>query len=100
MEGRQTVRARAKNAFFPNWKLFASRPGFPDGYYLGAPEVFDMIGYFPNKSTSKICRKHGDPSVLLDLRVWLCTALRHSGSVSEPESSFFSKTSGPRLSTG
>jgi len=24
--------ARAKNAFFPNWKLFASHPGFPDGY--------------------------------------------------------------------
>ena len=59
-----------------------------------------MIGYFPNKSTSKICRKHGDPSVLLDLRLWLCTALRHSGSVSERESSFFSRTSGPRLSTG
>jgi hypothetical protein len=30
--GHQTVRATAKNAFFPNWKLLVSRPGFPDGY--------------------------------------------------------------------
>jgi len=32
MTGRQTVRAMAKNAFFPNWKLLVSLPGFPDGY--------------------------------------------------------------------
>ncbi|MFZ0931614.1 MAG: hypothetical protein WAN11_23635, partial [Syntrophobacteraceae bacterium] len=31
MAGRQTVRARTKNASFPNRKLLVSHPGFPDG---------------------------------------------------------------------
>ncbi|MGO9017185.1 MAG: hypothetical protein ACLQVJ_02430 [Syntrophobacteraceae bacterium] len=30
MAGHQTVRAMAENAFFPNWKLLLSHPGFPD----------------------------------------------------------------------
>src|SRR5208283_1134385 len=39
MTGRQTVRAMSKNAFFPNWKLLVSHPGFPDGYELESVRI-------------------------------------------------------------
>ena len=39
MTGRQTVRAMAKNAFFPNWKLLVSHPGFPDGNELESVRI-------------------------------------------------------------
>jgi len=36
MAGRQTVRARTKNASFPNLKLLVSSAGFQDGHQSGA----------------------------------------------------------------
>ena len=36
--------AMAKNAFFPNWKLLVSHPGFPDGNQLVA-KVDDHVGF-------------------------------------------------------
>jgi hypothetical protein len=42
--------AMAKNAFFPNWKLLVSHPGFPDGYELRAvdePKMPFEIRWWP-----------------------------------------------------
>src|SRR5208283_4809466 len=62
MTGRQTVRAMSKNAFFPNWKLLVSHPGFPDGYELFDPGRQRPL-YIPPLG-SRVFVQADDPPVL------------------------------------
>jgi hypothetical protein len=60
--GRQTVRAPAKNAFFPNWKLLASHPGFPDGHYASKErQIFLQSRDCSDIRTSKVELKTRNP---------------------------------------
>jgi hypothetical protein len=56
MAGRQTVRARTKNASSPDWKLPALHPGFPDEHQANRLTAIE----YPDNATDILTSKRSN----------------------------------------